>query len=361
MGKALRLSCLLGAALLLAGAVASNKDSPTNAELRTLYAGAPEQWPRPTLHEGAVFEEFAPLSPSRKLEGKEAAMATLGEKLFNDPGLSGSGQIACSSCHNRELGFGDGLRTAFGHDRQRGKRNAQPLFSVGEMHELFWDGRASSLEEQLAFPISNPVEMAAETDKIERWINRQSSYRQEFTALFGRGRITLGQVATSISTFERTLRPPRSRWDIALDDGLKILTDQELRGLHLFRTKAGCANCHNGALLTDQRYHNLQISFYGRKLEDLGRYEVTRDPDDVGRFRTPSLRAIRRTGPYMHNGIFPSLEGVVNLYAGGGGRDRQTPSTFSPGAPLPKPDPLLKPLDLSPEERAALVAFLETL
>jgi cytochrome c peroxidase len=114
-------------------------------------------------------------------------------------------------------------------------------------------------------------------------------------------------------------------------------------------------------MLTDQRYHNLQISFYGRKLEDLGRYTVSRDPIDVGRFRTPSLRAVGRTGPYMHNGIFPNLAGVVNLYVNAGGRDRQTPSTLSPGVPIPQPDPLLKPLDLSSEERAALVAFLETL
>lgn len=138
------------------------------------------------------------------------------------------------------------------------------------------------------------------------------------------------------------------------------MTDQELWGLHLFRTKAGCANCHNGPLLSDQRYHNLAISFYGRKLEDVGRFAVTGDPVDVGRFRTPSLRGVSRTGPYMHNGIFPSLRGVVNLYAGGGGRDRKEQSTTTM-APPPQPDPLLKPRTLSAEEKAALVAFLETL
>jgi cytochrome c peroxidase len=138
------------------------------------------------------------------------------------------------------------------------------------------------------------------------------------------------------------------------------MTDQQLLGLHLFRTKARCANCHNGPLLTDQKYHNLGISFYGRKLEDVGRYGVTHDPVDVGRFRTPSLRALRRTGPYMHNGVFPTLAGVVNLYAAGGGVDRKVQSATT-DAPPPQADPQLKKVPLTAEERAALVAFLEML
>lgn len=361
MLRVFRLSCLIGAAAMLMGAVALRDDNPPPDALRQLYAGAPASWPRPMLHDGAVFEEFGALAPRPKLEGREAALAALGEKLFNEPGLSGSGQIACASCHNRELGFGDGLRTSFGHDRKRGTRNAQPLFTAAWMHELFWDGRAPSLEAQSHLPIENPVEMAGEIAAAERWVNRQPGYRAEFEAVFGTGRIDIDHVASALGAFQRTLRPPRSKWDRMLEAGPQAFTDQELLGLHLFRTKAGCANCHNGPLFSDQRYHNLQISFYGRRLEDLGRYTVTKDPVDVGRFRTPSLRAVRRTGPFMHNGIFPTLVGVVNMYNGGGGRDRQTPSEISPGVPVPQPDPLLKRLDLTGEERAALVAFLETL
>lgn len=140
--------------------------------------------------------------------------------------------------------------------------------------------------------------------------------------------------------------------------GVSVLTDQELAGLHLFRTKAGCAACHNGPLLSDGQFHNLGISFYGRSREDLGRYEVTRDPADVGRFRTPSLLGVSRSAPYMHNGLFPTLENVVALYNGGGGRDR---ARRMGEAPAPIPDPLVSKLDLTRDEQAALAAFLRTL
>lgn len=138
------------------------------------------------------------------------------------------------------------------------------------------------------------------------------------------------------------------------------MNDQQLRGLHLFRTKAGCANCHNGPLFTDQKFHNVGLSFYGRRLQDLGRYEFTQAPDDVGAFRTPSLRNVSRTGPWMHNGGFPFLRGIVNFYSAGGVRNKPRPDQV--GDPLfPATSPILQRLDLSREERDDLVAFLETL
>lgn len=354
-------SLLAASSLFLIAAAVTKDETIEPAQLRSLYAGPPSQWPRPQLHDGASFTEFGALPAKPKLEGKEAAIVALGEKLFNEPGLSRSGQIACSSCHAPELGFGDGLKTSFGHDRQRGKRNAQPLYTVGMMHELFWDGRTGSLEEQLTFPIDNPIEMASEKKLVERWINRQDGYRQTFKELYGADKITLELIAKSVADYQRSLRPPTSKWDRMLQRGIAVFNDEELQGLHLFRTKAGCVNCHNSPLFSDQKYHNLGISFYGRKLEDLGRFDATKDPADVGYFRTPSLRGVVKTGPYMHNGIFPHLRGVVSMYAGGGGRDRQTQSTISPQAPPPRPDPLLKPVELTPQERASLVAFLETL
>lgn len=360
-GKWVRLASLLGAGLLLMGAAGGPEPIPSASELRLLYAGKPQDWPRPTLHQGAVFEEFGSLPARQKLEGRDMLQAELGEELFNERRLSGSGQYACASCHNRELGMGDGLRTAFGHDRQRGSRNAQQIFTAGFMHELFWDGRATSLEDQAIAAMTNPIEMAGEPTRIEEWINADPDYRAKFAALQGEGRITLRQVVGAIAEFQKTLRPPRSKWDRMLEEGPDVFTDEELAGLHLFRTKAGCANCHNGPLFSDQRYHNIGLTYYGRKYEDLGRYLLTGKAEDVGRFRTPSLRAIGQTGPYMHNGLFPSLPGIVNLYNAGSVTEKREASLTDPAAPRPVLDPLVKELNLTAEERRALVAFLETL
>ena len=351
--------CLAGVALA-AGVAHGSTGELVISELRAAYAGAPESWPRPLLEDGAQFAEFGPFPERPRPDTVQQARIDLGEALFKDPRLSASGQIACESCHNRRLGWGDGLPTAFGHDRKTGSRNAMTLFTAAYMKELFWDGRSASLEDQAHLPIIDPVEMAGDAATIEARINAIPEYRAAFASAYGVEQATLTDIARALADFERAILPPRSKWDRVFTEGTKILTDQELIGLHLFRTKAGCANCHNGPLFTDQRYHNLGISFYARKLEDTGRWAVTGDPLDSGRFRTPSLRGVRRTAPYMHNGIFPHLEGVVNLYAGGGGKDRQEQSATTK-APPPQPDPLLKPRDLTREERAALVAFLEAL
>lgn len=347
-----------GRAQQVAGEGAVGERAPAAGALRTLYAGKPESWPRPRLGEGARFAEFGPLPRLPEASPREKALAEIGRRMFDDPALSRSGQIACASCHSPELGMADGLRTAFGHDRQRGRRNAQSLYAAAWMTPLFWDGRAATLEDQAIHPVLDGKEMAGTARLIEPRINRDEGYRSAFEALNGHRRVTLQDAAAAIAAFERTLRPPRSRWSRVMERGVAVLTDQELEGLHLFRTKAGCAACHNGPLLSDGQFHNLGISFYGRAREDLGRYEVTQDPADVGRFRTPSLLGVSRSAPYMHNGLFLTLENVVALYNGGGGRDRAQ----QPGrAPAPRPDPLVSRLDLTREEQAALAAFLRTL
>lgn len=352
------------AILAIAGSVvgraqqAVDGGDPQAGALRALYAGAPATWPRPRLGEGARFTEFGALPRLPEPMPREKALADIGKRLFDDPALSRSGQIACASCHSPELGMGDGLRTAFGHDRQRGRRNAQSLYAAAWMAPLFWDGRAVTLEDQAIGPMLDGKEMAGTARLIEARINRDKDYRTAFRALGGHRRVTLQDAATAVAAFERTLRPPRSRWSRVMERGVSVLTDQELEGLHLFRTKAGCAACHSGPLLSDGQFHNLGISFYGRPREDLGRYEVTGDPVDVGRFRTASLLGLSRTAPYMHNGLFPSLEDVVSLYNAGGGKDR---AKGKADVPAPLHDPLLTPLKLTREERDALVAFLKVL
>lgn len=304
-----------------------------------------------------MFAEFGPV-PSTPVE--PAAAIALGQHLFEERHLSGSGQIACASCHNAELGWCDGLRTSFGHDRQRGRRNAPALFAAAWTRDLFWDGRETSLERQMLGPLSDRMEMAGDQRRIEHWINRDPTYRAAFRPLIGKRRIAITDIASMIATYERSLRPPRNRWDKVFTEGTGVLSDQQLWGLHLFRTKAGCANCHSGPLLTDQRFHNLGLSFYGTARQDLGRYAVTGKAQDVGAFRTPSLRGLIHSRPYMHNGALPFLEPVILFYAGGGGTNATT-QPKGETAPPPMHDPLLKPRMLSREEREALVAFLQTL
>ncbi|WP_292132429.1 cytochrome c peroxidase [Brevundimonas sp.] len=357
-------AALVGAVVFaLGGTAVSRVQTPTSdAELRLAYAGLPATWPRPDLGEGAVFTEFGPLPPPLAPADNPTtpAKAALGERLFNDPRLSHSGQIACASCHAAELGFADGLRTSFGHDRQRGRRNSISVATSAWMTPMFWDGRSGSLEDQSLHPLVDPVEMAGSLDAVVQRIAVDPAYAPAFAAAFGDDRINIDRIARALAAFQRTLKPRRSPWSRFIAGERNALDAQELRGLHLFRTRGGCANCHNGPALSDGRFHNLGLTYYGRKYEDLGRYEVTGEAADVGRFRTPSLLGVGRTGPYMHNGLFPHLDGVVNFYNAGGAHPRRRPDQADD--PLfPSTDPLLEPRQLTREERQAIVAFLGTL
>lgn len=340
---------------LLAGAlgavvfVAAAAMSPQAATAPRLIA--------PQLEPGAVFTEFGPVEP---LPAPPPAMVALGERLFEDPRLSGSGQIACASCHNRELAFADGVSRSFGHDRTRLTRNAPSLLTSGWMTTLFWDGRADSLEAQASMPILHPDEMHGDLAVIRERLAADPAYPTAFAAAFDDPAITDARLSDALAAFQRSLKPRRSRWSRFIGGDERALNAQERRGLDLFRGKAGCASCHNGPLLTDQRFHNLGLSFYGREREDLGRYGVTGRPEDVGAFRTPSLLGVSRTGPYMHNGGLPTLAGVVAFYNAGGARPRPRPGQLND--PLfPTTSPMLRPRDLSSEEQADLVAFLEAL
>jgi cytochrome c peroxidase len=167
------------------------------------------------------------------------------------------------------------------------------------------------------------------------------------------------RMARALAAYVATLRPEPTRFDDAIAGRPDALDDTELLGMHLFRTQARCMNCHHGALLTDHRFHNIGLSFYGRRNQDLGRYEITRDPADLGAFRTPSLRNVSRAGPWMHNGLFPELKGLLRMYDAGMGRD---PAPSDPPDPYaPRKSVHIRPLDLSADEIDALLAFLRVL
>jgi len=336
---------------------------PDSACLRALYSNPSMQWPAPEVEPGVAWQELAPLPAPADPPGHPStpAKVALGRRLFFDPVLSKSRQLACASCHDPDLGWADGRRVSFGHDRQPGRRNAPSVVASAHVAPLFWDGRAATLEAQALHPIADPVEMGFTTQGAVRRLRRDASYRRAFNEVFAQPRIDAAQLGQAIAAFERSLSPRNSRFDRFLLGNARALDDAQLRGLHLFRTQAGCMNCHSGAALTDNGFHNLGLHFHGRSRQDLGRYEVTGDPADSGRFRTPSLRGVAATAPNMHNGMIPKLSGVLAFYNVGGARPRAPAGLPPDAAPFPAPDPLLRPRGLSRRDLQDIEAFLQAL
>jgi cytochrome c peroxidase len=285
----------------------------------------------------------------------------LGKMLFFDPRLSASGQIACGSCHEPQLGWGDGKRVANGHDRKTGNRNAMTLLNVGYYETLFWDGRAHSLEDQARFPVQDHVEMNMDVKEMEKKVKQFKGYEPMFQKAFGSTEINLDKIFKAIATFERSVVSPSSRFDLFVQGKSDALKDEEVLGLHLFRTKAGCINCHNTPFFSDNQFHNDGQTLFGSVNEDLGRYLVTRDTSDVGKFKTPTLREVANTGPWMHHGNFPSLKDVVFFYDRGNPAPIQKKYQGDRDSLLPKTDPMLKKLFLSNKEVDALVAFMQSI
>lgn len=334
---------------------------PDAAGLRALYAGPVATWPAASIDGGIHFIEFAALELKPP---PDAGKAALGRRLFGDPLLSRSGDKACSTCHDPAHGWSDGRPVAVGMDPARGARNVPALFGAAYRRHWGWDGRGTSLADQSLRPLTHPDEMGNEdVEQVLSRLRASPDYPPLFATAYGDPDISAGRLADALAAFQAGLEGP-TRFDAFLRGDTSSLTDQEIRGLHLFRTKARCANCHFGPLLTDERFHNLGLSAFREKSQDLGRFGVTGNTEHAGQFRTPSLRHVARTAPYMHSGLFPSLEGVVHFYARGGGevwarnaREAEAP-LYREAARLAAP---IRPLDLDAEERSALVAFLKAL
>lgn len=331
------------------------------AELREAYVKAPKEWPRPTLDPGVEHREIGrvPAVEHPKANPFSKEKAELGKALFFDGRLSGSRQMACASCHDPDLAWADGRTVAFGHDRKALKRNSPSVLNVAFQTSFFWDGRAKSLEDQALAVLDNPDEMRADKEGLGERLQKVKGYPEMFKAAFGDPAITTERVARAVACYERTLVSGRSRFDAFLSGKANALTDSELRGLHLFRTDARCLNCHNGPTFSDGKFHDVGLSYYGREFEDLGRFRVTKEKGDVGAFRTPSLRNVGYTAPYMHNGLFP-LDGVLRMYnAGMPTLQRKAHQKGDPN--FPTKSPLLKPLGLNGSDLADLEAFLRAL
>ena len=272
----------------------------------------------------------------------------LGRLLFFDKRLSNDNTIACASCHLMQHGFTDGQPVASGIRGQKGGRSAPASFNRVFSSAQFWDGRAATLEDQSIGPFTNPIEHGfVNYDVMIAKMNKIPGYKTLFLRTFGED-ISIGLVGKAIASFQRTVLSGNSPMD-RFDQGgeANAISPEAQRGLLLFRDKARCTKCHSGFNLTDEKFHNLGIGWDDNKV-DLGRYMVTKNAEELGAFKTPTLREIARTAPYMHDGRFKTLEDVVNFYNQGGVKN-------------PHQDPLILPLELTKEEKHDLVQFLRTL
>ncbi|MDN5423911.1 MAG: cytochrome-c peroxidase [Chryseobacterium sp.] len=337
------------------------------AELRTLYSsGDASKWPKPILDPDArpYFSEIGHLPeiqyPSDNPYSEDKAL--LGKILFFDPRLSKSEQIACASCHDPELGWCDSRTFSFGHDRQLGTRNAMSILNVAYARSLFWDGRAASLEEQSEMPIRDEKEMNGHIDLAAGKIAKIKGYELLFEKAFGDKAVSKDRISKAIAAFERTVKSGTSRFDQFIDGKAEVYTDDELMGLHLFRTKAQCMNCHSSGYFSNNQFENIGTSLLGSKEEDLGRYLVTKKPEDAGKFRVPGLREVTRTGPWMHNGSMATLTEVIQFYSRGNPEHSQKRETVHQGVTLSsEKSGFVRLLDLTDIEIAQLEAFLRTL
>jgi cytochrome c peroxidase len=305
----------------------------------------------------AITERFPkPALPADNPLTVEAV--ALGKKLFHDPRLSINRSQSCASCHLQSAAFSDPRRVSLGAEGQMGKRNAMALVNLAWGQGFFWDGRAKTLREQVLMPVTDSHEMNETLERVEAKLSEDQGLKAAFRKAFGSSGITSDRIAKALEQYLLTLVSQESRFDKAVRK-VAELTEEEKRGLQLFVTEhdpkrglfgADCFHCHGGTLMTDHQFHNNGLSLTP---EDVGRMLVTGTESDRGKFKTPTLRNIALTAPYMHDGRFSTLEEVVEHYSSGVKRS----ATLDPN--LAKHP--VEGLRLSAEDKRALVAFLKTL
>ncbi len=274
----------------------------------------------------------------------------LGKKLFYDGILSRDGSISCGECHNQSHAFthhGHGF--SHGIDDQEGTRNAQPLVNLAWQDSFFWDGGVFDLDLFSIAPIENPLEMDEKIGNVLQKLRTHKDYPRLFKKAYGTDEITTERFLKALSQFLLTLVSANSKYDQYLAGKAQLAPD-EAAGLQLFKEK-GCATCHSGMLFTDHSFRSNGL--LPEYTDDLGRYRITENPQDKNKFKVPTLRNIEVTYPYMHDGRFLNLEGVLEHYAGG---VKQTDNL----------DPLLKQngrlgIAMTKEEQQKIIAFLKTL
>jgi len=285
-----------------------------------------------------------------------AETIALGRRLYYDPRLSADNTVSCATCHDARFGFADPKPVSEGVGKKTGTRNSPPVVNAAYFKVQFWDGRSPSLENQAEGPVQNPVEMANTLAAVEQRLNADPDYRAEFAKAWGPGPITYEMVEKSIASFERTVisgNSPFDRWKYGHDE--TAVNSSVKRGFIVFtsKKKGDCAACHTVgdkyALFTDNKFHNVGIGVDMGKITDPGLYAVSHNEADTAKFKTPSLRNIALTAPYMSDGSLKNLKEVIDFYIGAGNSNTNL-------------DKEIHVLDfLSGEERSDLQAFLNSL
>lgn len=319
----------------------------------------------PTISVAGHLEPFK-LVPIPESNPQTPEKIELGKKLFFDRRLSGDGTMSCATCHNPEEAFTDGLDISLSYPTTRNWRNSPTLINVAFSKYLFWDGRSSSLEDQALFPMMSAFEMNQNLDFLEEELRSVPEYVDAFKKVFG-GEITREKIAMAIAAFERTLVSKNAPIDRFLNGDKNALSSEAQKGYEIFMGKGKCSECHYGANLSDDKFYALNVpenpsllndprvtttvrfvakvyhyDDYKNLREDPGRYLITKDKKDWKAFKTPTLREVSRTAPYMHNGVFSTIDEVIEFFDRGGG----------PG------NGVLKPLGLTAEEKSNLKTFL---
>ena len=290
------------------------------------------------------LDAYMPMPEGNPLTAEKVA---LGRRLFSDLILSADQSIACSSCHDPDRAFTDYRPKAVGVFGRVGPRRVPKLVNRGYGRSFFWDGRIPSLEQQVLEPVVNELEMDLSLAEAETRLRADASYAAEFMAVFGQvpDREAL---AKALASYVRTILSGDSRYDRYVAGEADALNEQERLGLEIFRAKGNCVTCHLGPNLTDERFHNTGVGYKDGQFVDDGRFAVTGRPGDRGAFKTPTLRDVALTAPYMHDGSLETLARVIEDYDRG-------------GTPNPYLDPEIRELNLSDGEKDALEAFLRAL
>jgi len=313
--------------------------------IAALLAGC---WLVPIIASGTGPSYLRPQSaPAPADNAVTPARVELGKALFFDPRLSGSNWISCSSCHNPALGWSDGLPTATGDGMKVLGRATPTVVNAAFNPVQMWDGRKSSLEDQALGPITAAAEMNGSVDTIVQKVSAIPGYRSMFATAYPGEPISGATIAKAIASFERTLLSTDSPFDRWTRGDAKAMTASAKRGFQVFKGEGNCVTCHSGFNFTDNGFHNIGLKEPDGH-EDLGRYNERKVAAMKGAFKTPTLRNVALTAPYMHNGCYKTLQEVVDHYDRGG----DVHENLSPD---------MKPLHLTAEQKGDLVAFLESL
>lgn len=323
---------IIGAVLIFSGGLAQAETKwrkPTTEELKLLNL------PLGLNEDAARVPENNPITADK---------IALGRSLYFDTRISRNNTISCATCHNPKLGFTDAQPVSLGIGTIKGGRSAPTVINRLFSKVQFWDGRAPSLEEQAKGPITDVIEMGMPShDVVIKKLNRIKGYKKWFKKVFGFP-VTLDGIAKAIATFERTVVSGNSPFDRHENGVAGAMTEAQVRGLNIFKEKARCDQCHVGPNFSDEKFHNVGIGWDSHKV-DLGLFDITKKAEDMGKFKTPTLREVANTGPYMHNGQFATLRQVLEFYNKGGNAN-------------PFLDHKMRELDLTEEEKSDLVAFL---